>query len=383
MKKDKYFGLSPRIARWKIDNWLENWLSYKADDSELYKSFYILFYNIFDHKYFVKGLEMAENTIANHTSGQDIRNIKLIVLDMIYCLHRFGISFQDYCIYDFAHNFDVNYRNSFVADKLRYHYCDMLNSTEAYETMTDKYACYQKYRKFFRREVIGCFSPEDEQNFHDFVMKHESFIFKPLNEHSGHGIEIFKSSEIIVSDFFAKKIESGPFILEELIIQGVEVARVHPQSVNSCRVLTFTNGQDVEVIGATWRVGAGNAIKDNAGSGGMYAFINPKTGIVETDAINYKGVHFQHHPDTGILFEGFKMPQWDEAISNVKQMATVIKGSTLIAWDIAYSIKGWVMVEANENGDWSIIQSNKKKGMKNKLILLMNNYFKQNTPYRL
>lgn len=320
---------------------------------------------------------MAENIISNHTSGQDIKNIKLIVKDMVYCLHRFGISFQDYCIYDFAHNFDINYRNSFVADKLRYYYCDMLNSAEAYDVMTDKYACYLKYGKFFKRDVIGCFSSEDEQIFKDFLVKHRSVIFKPLNEHSGHGIEILKNSEIVASDFFEKKIELGPFVLEELINQGAEVARMHPQSVNSCRVLTFTNGQDVEVIGTTWRVGAGSAFKDNAGSGGLYAYINPKTGIVETDAINYRGVHFQCHPDTQICFEGFKMPQWEEAISTVKQMAMIIKDSTLIAWDIAYSTNGWVMVEANENGDWSIIQSNKKKGMKNELFMLMDNYFKQ------
>lgn len=41
MKKDKYFGVSSRIARWKIDNWFENWLSYKSDNSELYKHLYI------------------------------------------------------------------------------------------------------------------------------------------------------------------------------------------------------------------------------------------------------------------------------------------------------------------------------------------------------
>lgn len=110
----------------------------------------------------------------------------------------------------------------------------------------------------------------------------------------------------------------------------------------------------------------------------MYAYINPNTGIVETDAINYRGVHYFKHPDTGIQFESFKMPKWDEALSTIMQMATLVKGATLIAWDIAYSTKGWVMVEANENGDWSIIQSNKKEGKKNFLYRLMDDYFKTN-----
>ena len=108
----------------------------------------------------------------------------------------------------------------------------------------------------------------------------------------------------------------------------------------------------------------------------MYAFVNPQTGIVETDAINYCGKTFKQHPDTGFRFEGFQMPKWDEAMKTIRQMATYIKGTTLIAWDIAFSTKGWVMVEANENGDWSIIQSNKKIGLKQQLFGYMDDFFK-------
>lgn len=42
--KDKYFGMSPRIAQWKIDTPFENWLSYKADKSEFWKSVYVKYY---------------------------------------------------------------------------------------------------------------------------------------------------------------------------------------------------------------------------------------------------------------------------------------------------------------------------------------------------
>lgn len=70
------------------------------------------------------------------------------------------------------------------------------------------------------------------------------------------------------------------------------------------------------------------------------------------------------------------MPEWGEALSLIKAMATKVKGTTLIAWDIAYSDKGWLMVEANENGDWSIIQSNKQEGKKAELHSYMDRYFK-------
>lgn len=382
MEQEKYFGFSPRIARWKLNTYLENRLSIKADKSDLWKRIYLSYYYLFDHKYFSRGVKMAKNAILNHVSGKDVKDLSAIVRDMIYCLHRFGFSFQDYCIYDFAYNYDLTYRQSFVADKLRYHYCDMLNSPEVYRIMTDKFACYRMFEKFFQRQVIGCFSFSDKVLFEQFVANNTSFIYKPLEDHSGHGIEIFYRNQINPSEFFKEKLEHGAFVLEELIEQGEEVACMHPQSVNTCRVLTFTNGNQVEVLGTIWRVGAGNSIKDNAGSGGMYAFINSQTGVVETDAINYTGVHFEFHPNSGIKFQGFCMPLWRDAMTMIEQMATHIKGTTLIAWDIAYSKKGWVMVEANENGDWSIIQSNKKIGKKNILFELMNDYFKTNKAYR-
>lgn len=382
MEKEKYFGLSPRIAKWKLDTPLENWLSLKADGSEFWKRVYMSYYYFFNHNYFVKGQGMAKNTIENHATGKDVKDYAAVVRDMIYCLHRFGFSFQDYCIYDFAHNHDLAYRQSFVADKLRYHYCDMLNSSEVFHVMNDKFACYKVYRHFYKRQMIGCFSYADKASFEQFLLEHSSFIYKPLEEHSGHGIEIFDTNQLDSSEFFKAKLEHGAFVLEELIEQGEEVARMHPQSVNSCRVLTFTNGDQVEIIGTTWRVGSGNSIKDNAGSGGMYAFINPQTGIVETDAINYSGRHFKLHPDTEVAFEGFRMPLWKEAMTMVREMATSKKGTTLIAWDIAYSKRGWVMVEANENGDWGIIQSNKKIGRKETLFKLMNDYFQTHKAYK-
>ena len=59
-------------------------------------------------------------------------------------------------------------------------------------------------------------------------------------------------------------------------------------------------GNEVYILGVIWRIGAGESIMDNAGSGGMYASIDHQLGIVESDAVNYKGENFNVHPDTGV-----------------------------------------------------------------------------------
>lgn len=375
MNKDKYFGISSRIARWKIDTPFENWLSCKADKSEFWKKIYIEYYNIFDKKYYKGSVRLAKEAIDFHKEELKHCDENEVVRDMIYCLHRFGISFQDYCIYGFI---GKNYRcrASFVSDKLRYYYCDILNKPNILQLMTDKYACYQKYQKFFKRDVLGCYGEIDRDRFLYFANRHENFIFKPLEEHSGHGIRFVSLKNTDVKAFFSEMISKGAFVVEELINQGKEMAIMHPQSVNTLRVATFVLNGNVNIIGVTWRIGVGDAIMDNAGSGGIYASIDPKYGFVQTDAINYKGEHFNIHPDTNIQIVGFQLPQWDEALSLIHNMAINVEGTTLISWDIAYSDKGWLMIEANDNGDWSILQSNRKIGMKGILYSYMCEYFK-------
>ena len=378
MIRDKYFGLSPRIARWKFTLPIEGWLGVKADKSEFWKKLYVLYYQLFDNKYYKVGVQMANDAIAAHSQDFIGCKEKLVARDMIYCLHRFGYSFRDYCVFGFV-NKTLRCRLTFVSDKLRYHYCDILNAPNILHLMTDKYECYKHYREFFKRDVLGCYKETDFEAFSTFVDKHERFILKPMEAHSGHGIKICSAKGVDKKQFFDCMLEKGSFVIEELIEQGDELAVMHPSSVNTLRVMTFVIGDEVHIISGAWRIGVGNAVVDNAGSGGIYASVDLKNGIVETGAMDYKGEHFNIHPDTNVQIVGYKFPRWGEALSLIRQMATKVRGTTLIAWDIAYSKNGWVMVEANDNGAWQIMQSNGDKGKKDLLYSYMDKYFQKST----
>ena len=149
MKKDNYFGLSPRIARWKLDTPLENWLSGMADSSEFWKRLYILYYQLFDNKYYKVGVRMVKDAIALHKQDFATCNEKFLIRDMLYCLHRFGFSFQDYCIYGFVDR-TLQCRKTFISDKLRYHYCDLLNAPFVERMMTDK-----KVGSWLKQMIMG------------------------------------------------------------------------------------------------------------------------------------------------------------------------------------------------------------------------------------
>lgn len=294
--------------------------------------------------------------------------------DMVYCLHRYGLSFDDYCVFQ-LHRKSESQREEYVSDKLRYYYCDLLNEPEIEGLMTDKYRCYQAYKQFYKRDIVAIKSPDDKATFLEFIKRHPNFMYKPLGDHSGHGISIINSESMDINSWFDEMIANSPGIAEELLIQGEEMNRMNSSALNTCRIMTFTIGDEVKIIAAVLRMGVGEAITDNAGQGGIYASIDPRTGIIQSDARNYANNHYLQHPTTGTTIPGFHLPKWEDALDLIKLMATHRKGTTLIGWDIAYTDKGWVMVEANDNGAWQIVQSNLDNGKKKELYALMDRYF--------
>ena len=375
MQKDKYYGQAVRIANWKRNSLLESWLSRLADHSEGWKRLYVAYYKIADREYFQRGIKMIDKQLSIHKKQFIGITKNYIVRDMVYCLHRFGISFEEYCIYYFI-NRNFYSRSKFVSDKLRHYYCELVNSKEISQILNDKYSCYIHYKEFFKREVLGCYSVNDKAQFLAFARHYKQFILKPMGGNCGHGVKkCLFSDEATFSSLFDSVISQGPFVIEELIKQGKEMASLHPQSINTVRVSTFVLNDTVQIIAAVLRIGKGDSVVDNAGSGGMYASVDVEHGIVQTDARTYTDIHYNIHPDTGTPIVGFRLPQWSDALSLIHRIALKRKGSTLIAWDIAYSECGWLMVEGNAVGSWDVLQSNKQIGLKPYLFALMDEYF--------
>lgn len=61
--REKYYVVAKSITRWKLDNWFENWLGYRADKSEFWKRLYVLYYRLFDSTYYKNGLPYVQKEI--------------------------------------------------------------------------------------------------------------------------------------------------------------------------------------------------------------------------------------------------------------------------------------------------------------------------------
>ena len=368
---ETYYG----TAVWKLVTPFENWLGKKADNSEFFKKLYVLYYKIFDAKYYQKGLGMIDSAIKDFKiNNNDIAmrlSEKELKRDMIYTLHRFGADFQEYFVFEF-YSRNTFGREEFLTNKKRYEYYHMLNKDENYLLFEDKKNTYQLFSKYYGRDVQPIDGVEDKQSFLDFVKKHSTFMYKPVGEAEGRGIQkISLGSESEAIEFFDSVIDKGRFLAEEVIKQDERMAALHKESVNTVRVPAIICKGEVKIFHPFFRVGMGGAVVDNNGFGGIAASVDAETGIVYTRGLTKKGHWYIKHPDTNAQLVGFQIPEWDALVEQTKEMTKMVEGTRYIAWDFALTEKGWVVVEANALGGVCPLQGQDKIGRKYELLELI------------
>ena len=161
-------------------------------------------------------------------------------------------------------------------------------------------------------------------------------------------------------------------MLEEYIIQAPGMSVLHPASVNTLRIPTAIvndseGRQQVLLFHPSLRVGHSGSLTDNLSAGGISALIDPESGTVYTDGADKKGHRFPTHPDTGVRFMGFKIPEWDKAVAMAKEAALQVPGNNYCGWDLAYGEKGWCLVEANSTAQMGAMQLVTQTGRKKEL----------------
>jgi hypothetical protein len=184
-------------------------------------------------------------------------------------------------------------------------------------------------------------------------------IIKPVRGQAGQGIAIAyregdsyvireKQKEYRLEDF--KLIDRS--IIQEVIEQNSEIAKISSTSVNTIRVVTlYTRSDEVIVISANMRFGVGKSYVDNVSAGGIHVGVDYATGTLKKLAYDKHGNRLTEHPTTGVKFEGYKIPHWNE----VKQMALNVQKSfpfyKLLGLDVALTDEGPVLIEINPNAD--------------------------------
>ena len=175
-------------------------------------------------------------------------------------------------------------------------------------------------------------------------------IFAKINHGScGNGVEKlyvkdFESPAAMLDYIREKKL----VVLEHVQAQHPDMARLHPQSVNTMRICTDLVDGQVHIAYITLKMGRGGGVCDNSGQGGILCRVDINTGKICSPATDDYFNVFDKHPDTGIPLVGYQLPMIEEAKALACQAALEIPEVGHVGWDMAIGPDGPAIIEGND-----------------------------------
>lgn len=282
--------------------------------------------------------------IVKEKSGQSKART---LCSMAWCALRYGAGYYDYVMFGF---YDMNgkQRNTYLTRVRNKKVCELMNDYSFADEFDDKLRFNQRFADFLHRTTLNG-ETATAAELADFIQGQEAIFAKPNHGSCGKGVEKLKTADFADAAAMLTYIrEKKLVILEHALPQHPDMARLHPQSVNSMRIVTDIVGDEVQIAYIIVKIGRGDSCCDNSGQGGVLCRVDEASGKIRSVATDDYFNVFEKHPDTGITFKGYQLPMVPEAIALAKQAAKVIPQMRHVGWDVAITPEGPAIIEGNE-----------------------------------
>lgn len=197
-------------------------------------------------------------------------------------------------------------------------------------------------------------SPIDQHQTKKIIMGYSGqCIIKPtVGESSGHGVKFLDMQEIsnqekekladTLLDQYGKN-----FIVQKRILQHEAYAKLHPESINTIRVMTYRKNGMIKSVPCIMRIGVGKTHLDNAHAGGVYIGVS-ENGVLQERALRNYCEWIYEHPDTHITFKDYSIPGVAQIVESAKLLHTCLPSVGFVNWDFSYDLNGnVVLIESN------------------------------------
>jgi hypothetical protein len=227
------------------------------------------------------------------------------------------------------------------------------------------------------RETITWLDSQETEPLESLLERDKLDVFiKELLGESSRGIYPLKTEdgklfvddkEVTVEEL--KKIIPEMSVVQQRLYQHPQMCKLHPNSLNTIRIVTLFSDNEVVPMSAVMRVGVKGRQFDNWAAGGISLAIDLTTGRLSRKGICKPGLGgiVEQHPDTGIIFEGFEIPNFAQVVQMVCALHGFFYGIHSVGWDVAIAKEGPVVVEGNNLWEVSIMQAH-DSNIKNKFI---------------
>lgn len=292
-----------------------------------------------------KKMKAAINTV-HEKSG---KNKLLTFFDMLGCSLKYGAGYNDYIIFEF-YKIKAKQRKTYLTRIKNKKLVTTLNGSRYSYIFDEKNVFDKKFKDFMGREILDL-ADIDYDEFKRFVHNKEDFFAKPYIGESGKGIEKIHVADFKSTDELYRYVKSPSKnfgVIEEVIVQHPDAARIYPDSLNCLRVVTLVNNGEAHILYAVFKMGNNGKFVDNLENGGLACHFDLDKGIITGQGHTSALVNYDAHPATGVKFVGYKLPFMDEVKEMVKKAAMVIPEFRYVGWDVCLTPNGPAIVEGND-----------------------------------
>ena len=269
-----------------------------------------------------------------------------LLCDMLKCAVKYNAGYVDYKI---AAMYKLNdaQRRTVITRGISNGIVRRMNPKTHLHYFDDKTEFNALFREWIPRKWLLINDATTAEQVAD-MMTLPSLIGKPLEGSSGQGIYKYTPEDWAqgAEAFLARLKADGIGILEEIVVQHPEMARMCPTSVNTCRIATLLGDKAEGIVYGFLRIGNGK-VMDNVDCGGMAARIDLESGKLLTVGADKAGNTYTKHPMTGTDIIGFTIPYWEEAKAMCMEAAKKVPEMRFIAWDVAITPEGPTFIEGN------------------------------------
>ncbi|MBO7616784.1 MAG: hypothetical protein J6T22_06220 [Bacteroidales bacterium] len=284
-------------------------------------------------------------------------------------LLRHRVSYEEYMnCYEFW-DLDEKMRDTFVSEmEMRCIYRKTVQ-VRFDRLCSNKVLILNRFGRYVNRKwgFTGSMSLEEFMKF----ISSTDCIAKPNFGTLGRGVFVIRKDDSHNWQELYAYCRKNNMLIEERLRACKEMEEFHPQSLNTIRVFTISNGSRCELVAAVFRMGVADHVVDNGAAGGILASIDLNTGVVASEGRDEGGHSYLLHPDSGKCIKGFAIPHWDIVVNTCKELAKSMEEIVFAGWDIGVLSNGNVeLIEVNSYPSITVLQTAAKMGLKPRLSAL-------------
>ncbi len=213
------------------------------------------------------------------------------------------------------------------------------------------------------------------------------FIVKNIVLEASEGVLVcrFNKGKIEVNgilhtvESFSNLLGEKVWVVQRWHLSCKEIRQINTSALNTTRIVTILNDGNPQYLCGFQAFATGKASTDSWDKGSVYVGVDIQKECLKADgycSLNDKEKSIvSTHPDSGICFDGYKLPGLRDALELCIKAHQLLYFSFVIGWDVAITDEGPLIVEANEKPGMNVVQCT-DKGIRKEIIQIAGKYLK-------